>query len=319
MSVKIFVIHASQLEIRKPRVEHLIGLLGKDYDVEYITEYDPKDIEINNIRSLFSVEKTNDEVYDTFLNNLSINQASNVLKHMSAIQKAAKHEGVSMILEDDLLYQEDGIAQTVRSVIKKFIKNEEAKFCMLGAPSRVSIDEDAPYELNKCSEHKYTILPCCDSYLLKADTAKQMANVAFPIKFAGNIQISWVLKQLNIEPHMFNKNVFLDGSKYGSFLSSMDFNSVLPFNMEFVKMYQAVAGPEPDETAAAALLKDMKFQNHPAMLHLQALYHVKCKNDYKTAMVLLDNAFEILRQNNCIINGTNPILKTYVSLLEHVQ
>jgi GR25 family glycosyltransferase involved in LPS biosynthesis len=286
---------------------------------EFISEYDPENIKVENISSLFSIEKTGNETFDRFANNLTLGQVSNALKHATAIQKASLSANISIILEDDVLYQDD-IMPVIEDAIEKFSQDKSVTFSMLGMPSKVAVVQTSPISFIDSSQ-QHPILPACDSYIMKPETASVLAQQIFPIKFIYNIHLSWIMTKTKIPLHMTNRNIFVDGSKYGAFLCSLDTNSILPFNMDFITIYQTIlsASPTLTETELIDRLNNCKFQNHPAMLHLRALFLIKYKKDYVGARKILDNAFDILKQNNCVLNGTSPIMSTYVGLFKHLQ
>lgn len=322
-NINVYVVHSSTLAIRKSKIETLLSTIkqSKKYNfiTEFISEYDPENMKLENIKNLFSIGKVGNDAFDRFVNNLTIGQVSNALKHATAIQKASLSDNISMVLEDDVLYPDD-IVNVIEDAIGKFIANADVTISMLGMPSKVVVMPTEPLTYINSSE-QHTILPAVDSYIMKPDTATILAKQIFPIKFIYNIHLSWVLSNINMPIHMTNRNIFIDGSKYGAFLCSLDTNSILPFNMDFINIYQEInaINPKQTETELNDRLNNSKFQNHPAMLHLRALFLIKYKQDYNGALKILDNAFEILKQNNCIINGTNPIMRTYTSIFKHLQ
>jgi len=304
-------------------MDTLIGLLTAStkykFVTEFISEYDPENVKLDNISSLFSISKVGNEKFDRFVSNLTLGQVSNALKHATAIQKASLSNDISIVLEDDVLFQDD-IVSIIEDAIHKFVQDKDITISMLGMPSKVAIDPLSPITYTNCGD-QHEILPACDSYIMKPETSTQLAKSIFPIKFIFNIHLSWVTSNASIPVHMSNRNIFIDGSKYGAFLCSLDTNSVLPFNMDFIAIYQAVlqATPTMSETELSDRLNNSKFQNHPAMLHVRALFLIKYKKDYIGAQQILENAFDILKQNNCIVNGTNPIMRTYTSIFKHLQ
>jgi hypothetical protein len=331
LNVKVFIIHASFMDVRKQRIESLITSLSeKNEDVafsfEYINEYDPVAIKQDDIAAKVSLTKQNNgELYDSLIRNMHINQLSNSLKHALAVEKASKMEScpdMFIILEDDVLYGDDVMTRLV-DVVKMVAKDPEIDIMFLGLPSLVPIPPSDKPTFRKVSEF-FRMFPCCDSYIFTKDCLKKMLPKVYPIKYTQNIQLSWIAEECKLKCLMTTPNVFLDGSKYGAYLSAVDPNSKLVFNPEFNKLAQIVAKghtskytPEEEKTIDAEF-ETIKFRNHPDVMHLAALYNM-AKGDYKKAESILDNIYGIITQNGCIINGDTEFLRTYARLYKHTQ
>lgn len=317
--VNIFVIHTEKLAIRKQRIEALFTLLDKsdkyEFVKEYILQHEPDQINQNIMKSLFSTEKVSDEDFAKVPFMPIASQASCVLKHSIAITKASMSKNFSLIVEDDVLFN-DNILERLEAIIGQ-CGNES--FFYLGMPLHKNVIGDD--ELVDGSEH-YKIFPSCESYLLSPEVAKKILSVFYPIKFNANVQLSWAMKLLDMKPKIVKNSIFLDGSKFGTYLGSHDTNTFLPYNMDFVRMYHHVNKMDLTNKELVSKTKDeisnMTFKNHPAVLNLHAQFLILIK-EYPAANVLLNNAFDILKQNNCTINGSNPILQTLISIQTHLQ
>jgi hypothetical protein len=329
--VKIFIIHASFMDVRKQRIESLITTLSEEnkrvaFSFEYINDYDPDTIKQEDIATKVNLAKANNgELYDSLIRNMHINQLSNSLKHALAMVKAYNEtEAFDMFitLEDDVLYGDDVLTR-LADVVKMVadVKDPPIDLLFLGLPSLVPVPPSDQPTFRKVSDF-FRLFPCCDSYIFTKECVAKVLPKVYPIKYTENIQLSWIAEECKLNCIMTTPNVFLDGSKYGAYLSAVDPNSKLVFNPEFNKLAQIVSKkgeytPEEEKTIDAEL-ETIKFRNHPDVMHLAALYHM-AKGDYKKAENILENVYNIITQNGCIVNGDTEFLRTYARLHKHTQ
>lgn len=320
MDINIFVIHTEALAIRKQRLDelfkHVRASTKYTFHVEYVMDHEPNKLDANFVKTVFSVndKSVTDPQFQGLSVDLNLGQVSSALKHASAIQKAALSSTPSIILEDDVLFQED-ILVNLETVLDQF---SDSGFVFLGMPLQKQVETETKETMIIPGNDHYTVFPCCDSYIVSPQVAKTLSSCIFPIKFSANIHLSYLLKSNNITPYVLTKNIFVDGTKFGVYLCSMDSNTFLPFNMEFIRLIQLMRTPFDNTDAIEEGLRTAKFGNHPAILHIHALY-LKEKKQYADAITILGNAVDILKQNNCIVNGSNPILRNYISLFQYVQ
>jgi hypothetical protein len=121
--------------------------------------------------------------------------------------------------------------------------------------------------------------------------------------------------------HMTVPNIFLDGSKYGLYLSSIEPNNKLFLNPEYNQLNSLVRKETIDESDTSTiekLLENMKFKNHPDIRFLQGLYLLK-KECYKEAKATFDSIYDVYSQNQCIINNESEFLQVYMNTFKHIQ
>jgi GR25 family glycosyltransferase involved in LPS biosynthesis len=324
--LKVFVIHAKFLELRKPLCETTITKLkaanNLKVDVEFLEEYDPDQINMNEVSDMIALTKSGkSELFDNMLRNMHIKQVSNALKHFKALQKATNETAdydYFMVLEDDVIHGEDVTTRIVEAIETRAQSNWDMLF--LGEPSLTPIQSDKM--IIKPVQEFFKVIPCCDSYLIPADTVSKIANAFGPIRFPTHIQFSFMTetnKDLNIS--MCTPNIFLDGSKFGVYLSCLEPNNRLFLNPDYNKINMAVRKDEyteEDIKNITQMFEQMRFKNHPDVLFLQGMFEQKQKN-YTKAKEIFEQVYTISMQNNCIVNNESELLNVYMSTFKHVQ
>jgi len=323
-SIKAYIVHASFMDIRKQHLNTLVEIFKKNsIDYEYVEGYEPGSITPVDIQTLVNLSKANNgEFYDNLVRNMHINQISNAMKHGMAIKKAAASGSAYdyyLVIEDDVLYGDD-VIQKLNATVAAMEADKDVDLLFLGFPSLAPIEDKDKIVLKATSEF-YKMFPCCDSYLIRAADAQKIADVYFPIKFITNFQLAYVADTNKFKTSMAVPNVFLDGSKYGAYLSAIDPNNKLLFNPEFIQLANLLQSQKPgaeDEKAIAAAFENIKFKNHPDVMHMQAIYAIS-KGEYAKAEKLLESIFEISTQNGCIVNNETEFLRTYMRLYKFIQ
>jgi hypothetical protein len=325
VTVQVYIVHAKFMDVRKDRMNVLKTMLEKgspslQFSVEYVDEFDPNTIVQSDINTSVNLAKTNSgELFDNLVKNMHINQISNALKHKAAIIKGSNSTAdFVMVVEDDVLYGDD-VASRLSDICGQLQQDPAVDILFLGLPSMTPIDEMC--NLFRKSSEFYRLLPCCDSYIASRASMKKLADNFGHVKFTTNIQLSWVCETHNISMYMTSPNVFLDGTKYGAYLSSVDPNSRLIFNPDFNKLAALVNKPSytaADDTIIQSALENIKFKNHPDVMHVEAQYLIAKKN-YKKAETILENVYSIVSQNGCIINTETEFLRTHMRIYKHLQ
>jgi len=326
LKIKVYVIHAAFLDYRKPMVESLISKLNKHskfskVDVEYIVDQDPDKMNVEQAQSKISLGKNGkSEFFDQFVRNIHIKQVSNAVKHASAIQKAAS-EGTKydyyLVIEDDVIYGED-VAKRLDDLLDLY-NVDKPDILFVGLPSIVPISQESMQI--KPTKDMFRVLPCCDSYILTASSAAKLASVFLPIRFVTNVHLSYLTEVEGITSSMAIPNVFLDGSKFGVYLSTLESNNRLFLNPDYNKLQVLVkkdSYTKEDHESIKAILSNIRFKNHPDVMYLSGLYDLK-KGNYEKAKETLESVYNVFTQNNCLINGESEFLQTYMSVFKHFQ
>ena len=322
--IKVFIIHASFMDIRKKHIQELESILKESknilFDIEYIEELDPNKLD-GTIREKISLSKNNkDEFFDNILQNMHINQISNALKHGKAIEYAnrdSENYDFFMFVEDDVLHGND-LLEKMQQICMLADSSDDLDILYLGFPSLMPIKNKDGIIFQDVSEF-YRLNPCCDSYLIKSNCIKKFFDVFYPVRFITNFHLSYLSKVNQLNSKMVIPNLFLDGSKYGAYLSTLDPNNKLLFNPDFIELTNKLKTLKPgEENEVKIAFENMKFKNHPDVLHLNALF-LMSKGEYQKAKDILENVYEITTQNGCIVNNETDFLKTYMRIYKFIQ
>lgn len=327
----VFVIHSSFLAVRKNLIETCMERLKKErpdfpVKVTYILDHDANTLDIEKLRSMIDLTKPSanggpSDVYDMLVKNIHVKQLSNALKHHEALQKAAAlDEGcIALILEDDAVYGEDVEKKLFGVVDYCQEMKEDWDIVFLGLPQPV--DQAFEGKLRKVNE-VFRILPCIESYLVHPKGAAKLAEKYLPVKFATNIHLSYIAsRNEDIKMMMTVNNVFVDGSKLGVYISTLEANNKLFLNNEFNRLNAIVQKQDVTETdykEAQEIIVSMRFKQHPDNLGLMAILEMKCKH-YDKAKELFEKAHELYTNNESILNNESEFLLQYTRLFKHIQ
>ena len=339
-NLNIFFIHSAILKDREKTITELQKQVQKYFfknvkttKVKVITEYDPNMITgefiqravnytpIKEPDDLKEENKTNNiTFYNQFIKNMHLFQLSNALKHYKALEYCANSDDndINIVLEDDVVYEEK-----VCLLIEKLINNLPLDYDMIfmGLPGNVEVKDRNDIKFQNTSD-VFRLLPYTDSYLINKNTAKKLYDEFLPIKFIGNIHFSYLIEKLNLKTLLTLPNIFIDGSKIGFFLSTLNPNNHLVFNGDYMRIRNSIQKEESISEEESKQLEDIiaksQIQNHPDFLHIKALYLSKQKK-YKEAEQVFENALNIYLANNCIVNHECMFLKDYMRIYKYLQ
>ena len=148
VTLNIYVIHYNKLTKRAANIERLQKLAQQEsiinINVITVNDHQPEDINVNNIRNLVKLEKLaedENQFYQSFLKQLSIEILSNTFQHFKAIQHISKQgeNEYGLVLEDDVIYSDKIFTQIV--TLLNNIKTLEWDFLFLGQPSDQSVQQ----------------------------------------------------------------------------------------------------------------------------------------------------------------------------------
>lgn len=328
--LNVYVIHAKFIKEREQVIEnfkkalkkyrfHNIAL-GKFY---VITEYDPDRIDQEVIAKFVNYDKISEshvELYNQLLKNMHINQLSNTLKHMKAlslIAKTSSQNELNLIIEDDILY-EDKVCASFEKLVSSLPKEYDVVF--LGLPVVNETPDNNKYVFQE-TQKIFRVLPFCDSYLVSHSAAKAIAANYTPVKFINNVQMSFVCDKIGITTLQSVPNLFIDGTKYGLFLSKLTPNNPLIFNNDFTNLRSIVGKEEINDTdhqTVKEILSKSAIKNNPDFIHMECAYHMRCKN-YEKARERYQTAYNTYMSNGCIINNECVFLRDYIRCYKFLQ
>jgi GR25 family glycosyltransferase involved in LPS biosynthesis len=336
--INVFFIHAQWLKDRERVIGDFQKIITKynfkdikTTKIRVITEYEPGDINGDLISKTVSYDQIKDEdetlpidkklsFFNSLLRNLHVFQLSNSLKHYKALEEISKTSGehdINIILEDDILYEEK-----VCMLLEKIMQDLESDYGMifLGLPSNIDTSKRQGIKYQNTSE-VFRVLPYCDSYIISTASAKLLFDNYLPIKYVNNVQLSYVLEKIKMQSKLSLPNIFMDGSKYGLFLSVLNPNNALLFNNDYMKAKIMIDKGEfkvDEKKEIEKILKESMIAANPDMMHLSALYSLK-NNNFSVAETIFENALKIYQSNNCILNHESQFLRDYIKLYKNLQ
>lgn len=328
--LNIYFIHSKALTERQSVINNFTNTIKKYRfkninvsSIKVIDTFDPEDITMETIRQYVDygkIQESHVEFYNQLLRNLHVNQLSNSLKHLSALELIAKNSNdneLNLVLEDDILY-EDKVCLSFEKMLQQLPEKYDVAF--LGMPTTNEVMDKSKFTFQ--DTHKiFRVLPVCDSYLVSHSAAKALAMNYTPIKFANNIQMSYISDKLGIETIQSIPNIFIDGSKYGFFLSKISTNNPLIFNNDFITLRSIVSKDtltQEDHKNVKKLVSQSGIKDNPDFIHLECLYLIKTQ-DYKTAIKRFGDAYNTYIANGCILANDSVFLKDYIRTHKHTQ
>ena len=330
VTLNIYVIHYNKLTKRAANIERLQKLAQQEsiinINVITVNDHQPEDINVNNIRNLVKLEKLaedENQFYQSFLKQLSIEILSNTFQHFKAIQHISKQgeNEYGLVLEDDVIYSDKIFTQIV--TLLNNIKTLEWDFLFLGQPSDQSVQQQmTSLNLNKM-DTKDLVLHCCESYMLNTKTAKDILLNFFPIRFAYNIHLSYLVDKLNYNCYKVFPNICGDGSKMGDHTSSILINNVLICNDLYKEIYIALEKQQNDFAEDEIIAIETKFANNarrdnPDFCYLEALFNKKIGR-ISRSRECFEKAFALYEDNLVPMNNTSTFLKNYIEIFKITQ
>lgn len=332
--LNVYIIHAEHLLERRKVIDDIKKNLAKYsfsrmkvQDIVTITSHDPATLSAEQIQSMVNytpiqTEDENLKVYNGLLRVLHVNNLSNALKHfeaLSQISKCTDPDVVHLVIEDDVMFE----PRMCMLLDKTIDKINDTQIVFLGMPNNEAITNSNNIQL-KDSRAIFKILPYNDSYIVTPKLAADLASKYLPIKFHTNIHLSYLLETMAVPLYQTVPNLFVDGSKFGMYLSSQMVNNDLVFNREYMFLKSLVSkAPEQvtndEKVLAEKVIKESQVSDNPDFLSVVGKYTREVKKDYKKTLDIYQKAFDIYEKNGAIINNESVFLRDFISLHAHLQ
>lgn len=331
----IYIIHAKHLTERRKVIDELRKDIGKytfssvnSIEIQTIDAYDVDEITPENIQasvnySPIESDKEEIKIFNALLRILHVNNISNAMKHLNVLKKIAEDtssDSYHLVVEDDIMY-EPRMCMLLDKLLAKLTSSDEIVF--LGMPNNEPVTNTNTITI-KSSKEVFKILPYNDSYIIQPKTAKTIVDMFLPIKFYTNIQISYICEYAGIKIKQCVPNIFVDGTKFGTYLSSQMVNNDLVFNKDymFVKNMseKTKAQVTKDDIELFKKIRESSgIANNPDFLVVAGKCLRYIFEDYNGARELYQKAFDMYQRNNIIINNESMFLRDFISLHAHLQ
>ena len=331
--LNVYIIHAAYLVDRRRVIDELRKTLAKYTfshlkvgDITVIEKFDPSDLKAEDVQPKVNytplpADVPEAQLYNAFLRVLHINNVSNSLKHHEALRMISEGDDeLHLVLEDDLLY-EPKVCMLLDRLVAQLAAGHEMVF--LGFPNNEPINSTAGNTITlKETKNVFRILPFIDSYFVTPATAKKLIADFFPIKFYTNIQIDYLIRKHGINSQQCVPNIFVDGTKYGMFLSTQVLNNELIFNRDYMVMKElcdkAVLSAEEKQNVQALITKS-QLAEHPDFMFLVGKYHKNCLQDAMRAQEIYQKVYDGYKRNGIHINNESLFLRDYINLHSLLQ
>ena len=322
----VCVIHSKKLELRMPSLNSTLsklqGMRGYDVTVKTITNHETDNIDVNVVRSKMLLEnpKTN-TIFDSLVKNIHIKQVSQVFKHVDALKSFAddKSYDALLVLEDDVL-SPPSLAHDFNTLVQ-YIKNanKDVDILVTGAPTPKLAESNSAPAIPLFQHFRF--IPTVDSYIVTRKGIDKIVDNFFPIRYQMNVHLSYVAMTQNLNVMLASPNVFVNGSKFGVYLSSTDPNNKLFMNQDYNKMMMINSKAEidnNDKNAVETIMKTASFKEHPDFQYQFAVWYTK-QNEHKKAKEIFDTVYKAYIDNECILSNESEFLMNYTRVFKHLQ
>lgn len=254
-------------------------------------------------------------VFRPFLCDLKVRNLSNALKHAAAIQHIAAHHDLTreswhVVVEDDSLIE------SVRELLSACDgAPADADMLFFGLPTPLphgALRYDALVDVK--------LLPACDCYAVRMGTARFLSTAILPIRFKTEIHLSWLIASASIKTYLTSPNLSLDGSKVGTFVSSIESNSRLGFNPQFVALELELEsnGGATGIESFMSRVTSMPFGGHPDVQVLLGRMLGR-SGRYEESMSVFAAALSVYRAEGAVVGQDSGFMREYMDMFKHVQ
>jgi hypothetical protein len=318
----IQVIHTEKLSLRLPTLTALIEKLKGDSDldvhVEFVKKHEVDDIDVKLINQYVKLENPNTQsVFDGLVKNLHVRQVSQCLKHYEAMTSFSQMDyEYLLVIEDDVLFS-DTVVKELKEALTYLSNNKNVDVLALGCPTPKALAE------NKAANVKevFRVIPTMDSYLMHKDNVQKVLSAFLPIRFSLNIQFSFLMHTDKLTMFMMTPNTFVNGSKYGVYISSIDQNNRLFMNQDYntlIALNTKAPIAQEDLQAFNQLLGNAKFKEHPDFQYQFGVFLARI-GQVEKAKAYFDAAYKVYNENDSVLSNESEFLLNYTRLFKFFQ
>ena len=307
--------------------EDLRKRLGAKANFQYITAHEADSLTGIPSGELVNLDRLPDEPENAEFNRLlapmTLRSVSNNMKHLAAMRiiQGKSDKELHLILEDDVCFADTVVAQLEEVMRGMAAHIPDADLVFVGFPG-------IPLTLNGIpfvpTTEVYRVLPGCDSYFITPQAAGRLCSNYLPSKFVNNAQLSYMIQLHGLKAYMSTPHVFIEGSKLGTYVSSLNPNNMLIYNPAYREMFEIVhkerngTFDQDDKNKLDALWAQISFKGHPDFMYLKGLYMLKDKQFAKSKEIF-EKVFHIYQDNKCILSRDCLFLSNYIELSKVFQ
>lgn len=267
------------------------------------------------------------EKFRKYVTAMQLRQVANARKHMDCLKAIAAGGpgGVGLVLEDDAVTGKDWKA-LLRSAAGRVAEadREHPGGCLafLGIPMPAAEESGAPRPLLD----EFEVSPVCDSYLVGPAAAACLSRGFLPIRFRTNVHLSYLVETLGARAVAFRTNAFCDGSKLGTYASSLNVNNRLILNGEYTRARRILEGmqgkADASERRAAAeeakeIVTSSPLKGNSDMLFLRAVCEAEL-NGPRHGRTAFAAAYAAAVRAGALVNNESELLNSLIAQYAHV-
>lgn len=338
MKVFVYMLHEPSLTVRYSVVERMRTIVDADSDAEFFLVDTNKHNELtyNDLEKHIDFDPNNftgNAKYKEALRPLTPQLVSNALKHADAIERAANtkdenNEYVHLVLEDDAQFG-DRLLSQVRSIVSGMSNTNDAKqwdVVFLGQPSNRSGTQSGNQQAELVPLKDNCMLSSSESYVLSTSGARKLTAAIFPIRFMTSMHLSYLVDSKQLDAFRVFPNLVGDGSKMGTFPSTLMVNNALLYNNAFKAVYMLLEKNEWSDTIYQQALKIIDENDHrdaPDMLHMRALVHKRNAEFSKDSIArnteLMSSEVYFEKALNAFDLGHSPISNASIFMRNYID
>jgi GR25 family glycosyltransferase involved in LPS biosynthesis len=327
INILIAVIHDKKFNLRLQTLNNVINnqIISKfdsGYKIIIIDRYNHDDMTMDDIRNSVKLESPQSgTVYDSIVKSLHVKHISQAMKHKLALENfiAQNTFDTMLVIEDDVLCS-DNVSQDLVNAINHLNTNKDIDMLLLGCPTPKQVPIGPTMQSVKVLDC-FRLIPTCDAYLIKKENAKKILDTFLPIRYQLTTQLSFLASVKNINIHMCAPNIFVNGSKYGVYVSSIDPNNKLFLNPDYNKlalMLTQQSYTSQEYEMVEKMTKEVALREHPDFQTAFGNFFMRLGN-YQLAKEFYDNAYKIYVQNDCILNNECEFMTNYTKIFGFFQ
>jgi GR25 family glycosyltransferase involved in LPS biosynthesis len=228
--LKSFIIHYTKLKERKEFMDYQLSK-NPLIDYEYISEFDADDLAIDVIDKFYEkspeiYKKKTENLWsraDSEYRELNLPEISCTLKHLEAIKRASKIDGISLILEDDCCFS-DNFYVKLEKKISLLPDDWDAVFFGVGCGSWFQSQKIKGYKIvaENILKANHPSTNCAECYLVNQESAKRIYENFIPFHMISDWELAYIFYKLNMNVYWVYPSIAEQGSKNGMYRSTLD-------------------------------------------------------------------------------------------------
>lgn len=329
--LNIYIVHSPYLTNRTKYINSTIQFIintakfnGMETNISIVKQPLSEDIETNisKYNERVKYNKEEGENADIDFNNsiqpLNVKQISNIEKHRAVYQHINNDDELHLVIEDDVVIGESYI-NNIKTLFQKLKSREFVDWDILfTCLSQIDGDE----ELKLVSSRNIKKLHTKSSYFIKPSLSKRLFEYFHTFQYNLKIGISkFIWDNPDVKSMTLNRHTFLEGSKLGTFTSSLNSSNFLCQNNNFVTLTKISSLDKIDDEkikTAIELFENSKQTDNPDFLHLMGLIYFK-RQEYTTAVKYMNSAVDNMEKCFCYIGKSSEMLNNAINMHQYDQ